>query len=98
MTSRDYFEYPGEEEYASWEKDVTLEALYFKAYNLLVAEVGVKLSNGYYRASSVLDEDESVTRVDFEKMAAPIRAVGAVASTKAIESLEFYDSDGNEKY
>jgi len=41
MTSRDYFEYPGEEEYASWEKDVKLEALHFKAYNLLVAEVGV---------------------------------------------------------
>ena len=97
MASRDYFEYPGEEEYASWEKDVTLEALYFKDYNLLVAEVGVKLSNGYYRASSVLDEDESVTRVDFEQMA-PIRAVGAVASTKAIESLGFYDSDGIEKY
>jgi len=94
MTSKDYFEYPGEEEYASFEKDVTLEALDFKAYNLLVAEVGVKLSNGYYRASTVLDEDESVTRVDFDEMA-PIRAVGAVASTKAIESLEFYNSDGD---
>jgi len=63
-----------------------------------VAEVGVKLSNGYARASFILDPlDESVTTVDFDEMA-PIRAVGAVASTKAIESLEFYDSDGNEKY
>jgi len=97
MTSRDYFEYPGEEEFASWEKDVKLEALYFKAYNLLVAEVEVNLSNGYKRATSVLDEDESVTTVNFNK-SGPIRAVGAVASTKAIESLEFYAEDGSEIY
>jgi len=29
---------------------------------------------------------------------APIRAVGAIAGTNAIESLEYYDSAGNEKY
>jgi len=64
-----------------------------------VANVGVKLSNGYYRISHAFDLDNyrGVTMVNIDEMA-PIRAVGAVAGTKAIESLEFYDSDGNEKY
>jgi len=55
------------------------------------------LSNGYYAGThdSLVNHDNHPNKtVEFNWMS-PIRAVGAVASTKAIESLEYYDSDGN---
>jgi len=55
------------------------------------------LSNGYYAGTheSLVNHDNHVNKtISFDWMP-PIRAVGAVSIPKAIESLEYYDSDGN---